>query len=174
MTIGTGSETQIRKPAEVPASAPTASDGSVSSIELYRVYRGQVEHEDNLLGSRINVFVTSQSFLFSAYAIIANTATPRIFGAPLDPKHVLLILIPIVAITTAILYMPAIAGSVLALRRIRDRYRRITHFPPDDCCHELPPLQGARDTRVAGTLASALLPPLFMGVWGYLFFERLF
>jgi hypothetical protein len=169
-----GTETQITKPPEVPSTPPRKASDLTNYLDVYRVYRGQVEHEDNLLGSRINVFVTSQSFLFSAYAIIANTASPLAFGAPVDPKHVLLFMIPIVAILTAILYMPAIAGSVVALSRIRQQYRRITGFPPNDCCHDLPPLQGSRDTRVAGTLASALLPPLFMAVWAYLFLKRLF
>jgi hypothetical protein len=169
-----GTDSQITKPTEVLSDPPRSRSDFTNYLDIYRVYRGQVEHEDNLLGSRINVFVTSQSFLFSAYAIIANTASPLVFGAPIDPKHVLLFMIPIVAIVTAVLYMPAIAGSVVALSRIRERYRRITGFPPDDCCHDLPSLQGARDTRVAGTLASALLPPLFMAVWMYLFFKRLF
>ncbi len=118
MTLGTGTPGEVRKPMAVDESS-ARSDPDARRMDLYRIYRGQVEHEDNLLGSRTSVFVTSQSFLFSAYAIIANNAPPRAFDAPIDPKHVLLILIPSVAITTSALFIPAILSGVVALRRLR-------------------------------------------------------
>jgi hypothetical protein len=142
-------------------------------FELYHVYRGQVEHEDNLLGNRTNVFVTSQSFLFSAYAIIAKDAPSGVFHDPVDPRHLLLILIPTMAIATSALFIPAIISGVLCLQKLRRQYREHTAHPADACCHGLPPIQSTRTTRIGGTLASALLPPLFLAVWAYLLLARL-
>ncbi len=172
MTIGSGMETGVRKPPAVESAQSTGGDGR--RLDLYRIYRGQVEHEDNLLGSRTSVFVTSQSFLFSAYAIIANNAVPLAFDVPIDPKHVLLVLIPSVAITTSALFIPAIVSGVVTMRRLRRQYRAVSGSPPDACCDDLPPIQSTRNTRLAGTLPSALLPPLFMAVWAYLLVKRLF
>ena len=175
MTLGTGSDNQNRKPPAVP---PTAglSPADARRFELYRIYRGQVEHEDNLLGSRTSVFVISQSFLFSAYATIANsTLANRAFaGAPLDPRHVLLVLIPSVAIFTSALFIPAIYSGVVSLQQLRRQYRRANDHPADECCDDLPPIQSTRRLRVGGTVASALLPPLFLCVWAYLLLARLF
>jgi hypothetical protein len=173
MTIGSGDPGEVRKPTAVPSTPGVPADDA-RRFDLYRIYRGQVEHEDNLLGSRTSVFVTSQSFLFSAYAIIANTAQARAFDMPIDPKHVLLILIPSVAITTSVLFIPAIISGVVSLQRLRRQYRQATGHPANACCHDLPPIQSTRGTRVAGTVASALLPPLFLGVWAYLLLARLF
>ncbi len=173
MTMATGNTGEVRKPTGVAATAGLPADDA-RRFDLYRIYRGQVEHEDNLLGSRTSVFVTSQSFLFSAYAIIANNAQPRAFDAPLDPKHVLLILIPSVAITTSVLFIPAIVSGVIALRMLRRQYRAATGHPANECCGDLPPIQSDRRNRLGGTLAPALLPPLFLGVWAYLLVARLF
>ena len=173
MTIGTGLAGQVRKPPEVPATLPNSSLDA-RRVELYRIYRGQVEHEDNLLGSRTSVFVTSQSFLFSAYAIIANNAPPRAFATPLEPKRVLLVMIPTVAIVTSLLFIPAILSGVVALQRLRRQYRQATGHPANECCDDLPPIQSTRGNRVGGTLASALLPPLFLCVWTYLLLAKLF
>ena len=173
MAIGTGSDPNVTKPLGVPTTAGLA-ESDARRFDLYRIYRGQVEHEDNLLGSRTSVFVTSQSFLFSAYAIIANNAPKRAFLEPIDPKHVLLILIPSVAITTSLLFIPAIVSGMVALQRIRRQYQETTGHPANQCCDDLPPIQSTRGSRVGGTIASALLPPLFLGVWTYLLLARLF
>ena len=173
MAIGTGTDVSVTKPPGVPAKAGLA-EPDARRFDLYRIYRGQVEHEDNLLGSRTSVFVTSQSFLFSAYAIIANNAPPRAFLQPIDPKHVLLILIPSVAITTSLLFIPSIVSGMVALQRIRRQYRDTTGHPANECCDDLPPIQSTRGSRIGGTLPSAVLPPLFLGVWAYLLLARLF
>ena len=173
MAIGSGPDQNVTKPTPV-SPTPGLAEADARRLEVYRIYRGQVEHEDNLLGSRTSVFVTSQSFLFSAYAIIANNAQPRAFDVPIDPKHVLLILIPSVAITTSVLFIPAILSGVIALQQLRRQYHDATGHPANQCCDDLPPIQSTRGNRVGGTLASAVLPPLFMAVWLYLLLARLF
>lgn len=42
---------------------------SKSELELYRVYRDYIVHEDTLIGSRINWLTVSQPFLFASYSL---------------------------------------------------------------------------------------------------------
>src|SRR5277367_5635067 len=88
-------------------------------LDLYRILRSQIEHEDNLVGSRISWFVTSQSFLFSAYAIIAGGIQPNTSKTSLDAKHVLLVVIPSLAIVTSILILIAIWSGIAAMKDLR-------------------------------------------------------
>ena len=157
----------LQKP---PPTESTLSDASF--LDYYRILRGQIEHEDNLVGSRISWFVTSQSFLFSAYAIIAtgffNTTDNSVLGA----KHVLLVVIPSIAISTSILILLAIFSGIQAMSAIRSRYTKLTGKSNDSSL--LPPIQGDPFNRKLGMAAPVLLPPLFMAVWIFLLMRRLF
>lgn len=140
-------------------------------LDYYRIIRGQIEHEDNLVGSRISWFVTSQSFLFSAYAILANGIQPNTSRTGLDAKHVILVVLPLLAITASILILISILSGLEAMRRLRQRYAALA---PSDEQIILPPIQGARLTRITGMASPVLLPPLFMGVWIFLLARHLF
>ena len=50
----------------------------LSGLEYYRLIRERIEHEDNLVVQRLLWLVASQSFLFTACAIVLNglTAAP--------------------------------------------------------------------------------------------------
>ncbi len=148
-----------------------SSDAESRFLDYYRILRGQIEHEDNLVGSRISWFVTSQSFLFSAYAIIAGGITPNTSKAGLDAKHVLLVVIPLMAIATSVLILIAIYSGIAAMTAIRQRYSRLVPKPDDS---PLPPIHGNARTRALGMAAPVLLPPLFMAVWIFLLVRRLF
>jgi hypothetical protein len=156
--------------------ATEQGDSRTDSIGLdyYRIVRGQIEHEDNLVGSRISWFVTSQSFLFSAYAIIASNIQPKPAGTgatAMDAKHVLLVIIPTVAILTSVLLLLAICSGIAAMSALRAGYNTIAPKPAD---HLLPPIHGSTATRLTGMAAPVLLPPLFMAVWIFLLVRRLF
>jgi hypothetical protein len=168
-----------------PSRELSSKDGGTapSGIDFYRIVRAQLEHEDNLVTNRTSWFLTSQSFLFSAYAIIANgyVSTPRA-AAPIsslttaagsagDPRRLLLVIIPGVSVIVCVLTLISIMSGVAALHTLRQFY--------DDsdlrCAGEtLPPVQGYRSTRLAGVAAPLLLPILFMGVWVFLLVRRLF
>jgi hypothetical protein len=141
-------------------------------LDYYRIIRGQIEHEDNLVGSRISWFVTSQSFLFSAYAIIATGFQVVTDKSILDAKHVLLVVIPSIAITTSILILLAIFSGIQAMSALRSQYGKLRGVFND--ATPLPPIHGDRSTRVTGMAAPVLLPPLFMAVWIFLLVRRLF
>jgi hypothetical protein len=148
---------------------PSTETADPAFFDRYRIIRGQIEHEDNLIGSRISWFVTSQSFLFSAYAIIATSIQPNSVTGGHDPKHTLLTIIPTVAISTSVLILLAIASGFQAMRNLRRGYENA-----EQASAPLPPIHGSGSTRLLGMAAPLLLPPLFMAVWVFLLVKRLF
>ena len=140
-------------------------------LDYYRILRGQIEHEDNLVGSRISWFVTSQSFLFSGYAIIATSFMGATAQSALDAKHVLLVVIPSLAIVASVLIFLSILSGIRAMDDLRRRYVQLIQGWQDPL---LPPIQGRRGNRMIGMAAPVLLPPLFMAVWIFLLLRRLF
>lgn len=124
----------------------------------YAHARGQIEHEDNLVTQRLNWFLTSQSFLFTAYAITFN-GPPAQTVRNLAVRRALLCVIPVVAIVAGVLILVAIIGGALAMREIRRSY---------SLSRPLPSLQGQPRTRIMGMLAPMLIPPLFVVVWAIL------
>ena len=51
--------------------APTMNT-PLTPLEYYNLIRERIEHEDNLIVQRLTWLVGSQSFLFTAYAIVSN------------------------------------------------------------------------------------------------------
>jgi hypothetical protein len=139
-------------------------------LDHYRIIRGQIEHEDDLIGSRISWFVTSQSFLFSAYAIIATSITPGSVTNGTDPKHTLLTIIPAIGIITSILLLLTVVSGFEAMNKLRSRWNGLGIAPTPG----LPPIHGSRLTRLLGMAAPMLLPFLFMAIWIFLLVKRLF
>ena len=159
----------LQKTPSTDLSAPIDSDPRF--LDYYRILRGQIEHEDNLVGSRISWFVTSQSFLFNGYAIIASGIQSTASQATLDAKHVLLVVIPLIAISTSILIFLAILSGLKAMAAVRHRYLVLCSKWEDAL---LPPIQGSRVTRMMGLAAPVMLPALFLTVWIFLLVRRLF
>ena len=101
-----------------------------------------------------------QSFLFTAYAIIAN-ATPQARNPLLAKQQDLLFnIIPGVAcISDLLIYCSVIAGA-LALDRLRQAYA--THVAS---AGGFPEIQGSRLTRWLGIASPILLPLVFLMAW---------
>lgn len=149
---------------------------SPESVDFYRVVRGQLEHEDSLVTNRTSWFLSSQSFLFTAYAILANgyVSTPRLMLAgagPDDPRRLLLAIIPGVSVVACLLTSASIWSGVASLHNLRRFYDASPLKPQDDI---LPPVQGYRATRLAGMAGPVLLPIVFLIVWLYLLGRHLF
>jgi hypothetical protein len=130
--------------------------------EMYRLCRGRIEHEDNLIVQRLAWLVAAQSFLFTAYAITTNALTtvdPKAAGKFLDHAVLVFRLIPTVAICNAVLIYISILAALRAIREIRRLY--LSKPVPAD----LPPIQTSATTRLLGLSAPLLLPVLFISVW---------
>jgi hypothetical protein len=141
---------------------PSYADEKTSPADAYRLFRGRIEHEDNLIMQRLSWLVASQSFLFTAYAITTNglsSLEAKTAGGFLEQSALLFRLIPTVAICVALLIYISILAALRAIRQMRRLYQARS-VPPD-----LPPIQTAATTRLLGLSAPLLLPLLFVSVW---------
>lgn len=147
---------------DVQMNPPSYPAEKISPIDVYRLFRGRIEHEDNLIMQRLSWLVASQSFLFTAYAITTNglsSLEPKTAGGFLEQSALLFRLIPTVAIFVALLIYISILAALRAIRQIRRLYQAKS-LPP-----HLPPIQTAATTRLLGLSAPLLLPLLFVSVW---------
>ena len=138
---------------------------AMTVLERYQVFRNRIEHEDNLIMQRLSWLMASQSFLFTAYAIVTNglSAAPTT-GANLFMNHLTTLarIIPIVALLNSLLIAISIMGALKAIRELRNEYSRHAQVL------EALPLQTSRFARCMGLSAPVLLPLLFLAVWLYL------
>jgi len=142
--------------------SPVIHETPISTDRYYSIIRGQIEHEDDLLGQRLSWFVGAQAFLFTAYAITLSNSGPSHVQWVVDRMHLLLILIPVTAILSCILiYMTVIAGLV-AIADLRRLYRAHTEQAQTI---GLPPVQGYRRTQLLGQAAPLFVPIVFLVVW---------
>ena len=145
--------------------APVEPMQKISPLERYQVFRNRIEHEDNLVMQRLSWLMASQSFLFTAYAIVTNgmTTSPA-SGGNVFVNHLLTLarIIPVVALLNSLLIAISILAALKAVRELRHGYRR----QPDTL--EAIPLQTSKSARVLGLSAPVLLPLLFLAVWLYL------
>jgi hypothetical protein len=143
-------------------SEKTKSPPQFSSEEFYKLVRGQIEHEDNLMGTRLNWFVASQSFLFSAYAIVTSNLTGKNIEWVNEQQRLLFSIIPVIAIFVSILISISCTGGIFAMHRLRHLYATHVEHAPD---RGLPPVQGFAHNYVLGQATPILLPPGFIAVW---------
>jgi len=147
---------------------PQYAGDKISALEVYRIFRDRIEHEDNLIVQRLSWLVASQAFLFTAYAITTNGLTSidlKAAGRYTEQAALLFRLIPTVAISVAVLIDISILAALRAIRQMRRLYR-MREISPD-----VPPIQTAASTRLLGLSAPLLLPLLFVSVWLVLLFN---
>jgi len=145
--------------------APAQPPDSISPLERYQVFRNRIEHEDNLIMQRLSWLMASQSFLFTAYAIVTNgLSSGPIAGGNVFISHLDMLarIVPIVALLNSLLIALSIWGALKAIRELRQEYQRQGEFL------KIIPLQTSRSARRLGLSAPILLPPLFIAVWLYL------
>lgn len=146
---------------------PQPLSSPLSGLEYYNLIRQRIEHEDNLIVQRLSWLVASQSFLFTAYAIVLNglTTPPQPATETVIHQQMRLSrLIPLTAMMSCALIYVGIAAAVKAIADLRRSYR--SRFPSNET--ELPGIQTGGLTRALGLAAPLLLPLVFIGVWLYL------
>jgi hypothetical protein len=140
-------------------SYPVPSPANIT--EVYNQVRAQIQHEDNLLTQRQNWFLTSQSFLFTAFAIVLN-GTPEKTPLNVALRATLLKVIPLLAILVGLLILIAIIAGASVMQQLRREFRPYQHAAKKAA---LPPLQGSQTTRMLGIMAPITLPAAFIAVW---------
>src|SRR5262249_54976573 len=94
---------------------------SMDAIALYGVYRGYLEHEDELINRRLSWNLTLQGFLFAAYGVTLQAITNQSPNRELI-KHlsVLQYLFPLLAGTVSILSYVGIYAAQKAIDQLRE------------------------------------------------------
>ena len=136
-------------------------------MDRHRLFRDQLEHEDGQIAQRIAWLVTSQAFMFTAYAITTNglrNPPPAPGGPGIFPEQLMLLfrLLPIVAIFTALLIYTSILAALKAMRELQRAYEAKATVPDGLL------FQTSVSTRLLGLAAPTLLPLLFVVVWSAL------
>ena len=130
---------------------------------ILEAIRHRIEHEDNLVNQRLSWLVASQSFLVSAFAILLNgtQATP----SPADKtRHLLITLLPWVALACITLLWLTVAGAIWSMARLRAAAARLTG--PDDL-----PVHSPKPIRWLGLAAPVVVPAVFLLLWLALLFH---
>lgn len=145
---------------------PAEGSGTITPLERYQVFRSRIEHEDNLVMQRLSWLMASQSFLFTAYAIVSNALSTAIASNSgkvfVSRLSTLEDIVPIVALLNSLLIFVSIIAALIAIKQLRREY----YGRPGNL--QGMALQTSRMTRVLGFSAPVLLPLLFLSVWLYL------
>jgi hypothetical protein len=147
---------------------PAESSENLSPLERYQIFRNRIEHEDNLILQRLSWLMASQSFLFTAYAIVTNgLASPSSTGGNIYLNHLTTLsrIIPAVALLNSFLIFLSITAALKAIRELRLNYQRQPGLLQSI------PLQTNQATRALGLSAPVLLPLLFFAVWLFLLMQ---
>lgn len=135
---------------------------SLSLMELYRIVRAQIEHEDNLVSQRLSWLLASQSFLFTAYAITLNGPLQSHFKTFESNAELLVSLLTVVGIVSALLIWISVLAGISAMRKLKfDFEHRVGTALPEG----IPPIQTTGRTLRAGQLGPVLIPLLFITAW---------
>ena len=135
----------------------------------YELIRKRMDHEDGLITSRLNWLITSQSFLFAAYAtLFRNGGAQQVAGRDVP---LLVRLIPFVGTISGILIYTAIIAGVVALMHNRSLLR--THLKSIlSRDSSFPSVQGRRPMAWLALLAPVVLPLVLVGAWVTLLLEE--
>lgn len=107
---------------------------ALTAFERYQVLRDQIQHEDNLTTQRLLWLMASQSFLFTAYAIVMNGPEHAMSPFAAAQQQWLITAIPALALSSAVLIYGSIIAGVIALLNLHRLTRRLCGtdgaFPP--------------------------------------------
>ncbi len=148
--------------------APIELTENISPLERYRLFRDRIEHEDNLIMQRLSWLMASQSFLFTAYAIVTNglnVSTPDMKSKHASHLAILESIVPIVALLNSLLILISILAAMKAIKELRSGYAK------RGAVLDVLPLQTSWTARIGGMSAPVLLPLLFLAVWLYLLMQ---
>jgi hypothetical protein len=134
-------------------------------FDRYQFIRSEIQHEDNLIGTRLSWFTASQAFLLTALAIAQG---PQ-HGLPNARLNYFFPLLPLVAIASDVLIFVGVLAGIDALRRWRRMLE--VHMPEESAA--LPCIRNDGWIIRFGWSAPLGLPLVFLAAWVYLLFAGL-
>ena len=121
----------------------------------------KLEHEDTLMVNRLSWLVASQSFLFTAYAIVLNGASTVQNPTLAARQNLLQGLLPTLALATCgLIYVGVLAGVRVSWIL---RCKLWEHRGEAGSVWEV--IVGTDIAHVLGALAPVCLPPVFLATW---------
>jgi hypothetical protein len=97
-------------------------------IAKLNLIASKTEHEDNLIGQRTTLLVTSQSFLFAAFVGIAvGVGAEGAYRLPL--AKLLLVVVPLLGLLLPFLVLLSLIAASSSLSYWRTERERILHMP---------------------------------------------
>jgi hypothetical protein len=134
-----------------------------NTFKLYEIFRGYLEHEDNLINSRLTWSLTVHGFLFASYGILLGKIADEFSGLASTGTHPLLAE-HIIAALFALQALVAILGVVIGFsswRAIIASHNAIQHLVTIAHSHgRLLEILGRTETFLPG---STLLPRIIGG-----------
>ncbi len=136
---------------------------ALADRDFYDTARRRIEQEDHMNVNRLTWLMGSQSFLFSAFAVVINglvLAQRSPGSSPFEAHQDLLFrMVPMLGLISCVTIYIGVIGGVLALRSLRKMVEQ--HVAGDS----RPPLTGGRKSRWLGLVAPLFLPPAFIVAW---------
>ena len=147
-------------------------------LEIYKIYRDYVEHEDALIHHRTTSLITIQSFLIATFGFayqksyeIAEkllsrdtSVKPATLGNITDEYNLFLLILAIVGLGTSIIAWRSIVAATKAIKGLKEKWNNLKFQNP---VNHLPGLTGGGDEKVteAGLSLSIRAPQLFIALW---------
>lgn len=126
--------------------------------EVMEALRRRIEHEDNLVNQRLSSLLASQSFLLTAFAISLNAPSMPSDSAYARASHVLVYLLPVVAIACIAFLWLTLVAAIWSLAVLRAQGAAIAR-PGDLPIHNRPAI------RHLGLVGPFVIPGVFLILW---------
>ena len=91
---------------------------SITPLEIFRFVRAEIEHEYNVLGTRLTSYITSQSFLFTTYGVSMQNPNMQ-WGVTF--RLVFPIIVCSVGLLTSVRAQPGILSACMILDKLHER-----------------------------------------------------
>ncbi len=134
-------ESEQKQEMNLPSAQP---DPPAVKLDKLSFYRREVAQEWNLLSNRVSSYITSQSFLVSAYAISMSNGNPK-WGEKFT------LFFPLIVSTAGLLASwrayPGITGASKVIKMWRLKQDRLFWINPEEAAND--PSQAQRDPAMA-------------------------
>jgi hypothetical protein len=142
----------------------------MTKADYYQLIRGRIENENELINQRLIWMVFSQSFMFSAFVMLANAPEKAKNPVMSSQQDLLMWIIPGIALFSSGLIYVGLIASMVSAKGFRHLY---DEYPTDDTVSFHPPLQNVHWIRWFSVLPPIILPVLFMGTWLFIMLNQI-
>jgi hypothetical protein len=145
------------------------NNNKTSEADYYKLFRDQIEHEDDLINNRTNWLLAAQGLLFAAFGVLIKTSE----GCSPVPSKVKLLMnvIPAVGIFVTIFTFLSVLGAVISMHDIKKDWKKRGIDANLDA--NLPLLQCEGTPRLLGFIAPFSIPVIFIVAWLVILIEPL-